>query len=189
MLGFPGYDTTSWPKAGQAVAATFHEGVVSRLSDFSLDVGVPKWQRQFVHHTMSSWGGFSGSPIFLSTGEVAAIHNMSRMVSREGEQRSLPYGVRIDCLWELLAYHNLDEKVPLPIDRSAVKLARYEQPDPQADKLWKVRKLVDEAKVLSANNKYSESVAKLNEARRIEPNYGLIYYERQCLPRASNSPL
>lgn len=178
MMGFPGYDTTTWPKAGEVVQATYHEGVVSRLSDFAFDVNAPTTRQQFVQHTMSSWGGFSGSPIFLPSGEVVAIHNMSRMVARGGEQRSIPYGVRIDCLWELLVYHGLADELPNEINRDRLDLAQFSIPDEQGEKLLGVRRLVQEATVLCDNKKYVESIAKLNEAVRTERNYAPIYFAR-----------
>src|SRR5205085_1261535 len=33
ILGFPGYNT-GWPAPGRKAAATFHDGVISRLTDF-----------------------------------------------------------------------------------------------------------------------------------------------------------
>jgi tetratricopeptide (TPR) repeat protein len=78
----------------------------------------------------------------------------------------------------------------------ALDLGRFDKPDPRAEKLWKVKQLVIEAKVLCQNGKLGESIDKLNDAIEIEPNYAPIYYWRamsykdhqMSLYRQSESP-
>src|SRR5207253_1677651 len=105
ILGFPGHDT-SWPALGEKALATYHEGVISRLTDFRFSTSAPEPEQQFLQYTMATWGGFSGSPVYLPNGHVVALHNMARYVpGRGGEVKSIPHGVRVDCLWELLVHH------------------------------------------------------------------------------------
>jgi len=40
MLGFPGYDTASWPQGAAPLRPPFHPGVISRVSDFQFEGGV-----------------------------------------------------------------------------------------------------------------------------------------------------
>src|SRR5690606_1985992 len=78
IMGYPGSDNEGLPENGTRAAATFHSGVISRITDFQLGTGAAPEDQLFVQYTMSTWGGFSGSPIFLPDGRVAAVHNMSR---------------------------------------------------------------------------------------------------------------
>jgi hypothetical protein len=84
MLGFPGHDTVSWPGLGKKAQATYRQGVISRATDFFNDAGAASRDRQHLQHTMQSWGGFSGSPIFLANGRVAALHNAGATIQNEG---------------------------------------------------------------------------------------------------------
>jgi hypothetical protein len=119
MIGFPGHDT-HFPKKGGKVRASAREGIVSWLADFNLDPNAPDHQLQLVQYTQSSWGGFSGSPVFLPNGRVVALHNSARYDATELEKRDggkallirdLATGVRVDVLWELLEHHGLAQQV------------------------------------------------------------------------------
>jgi S1-C subfamily serine protease len=120
MIGFPGHDTLRFPTSGKKVQASARQGIVSHVTDFNLDPDAPEAKQQFVQYTQTSWGGFSGSPVFLPNGRVVALHNSARSASREfgtgnGMKglvvRDLATGVRVDVLWELLEYHNMADKV------------------------------------------------------------------------------
>jgi hypothetical protein len=80
IIGFPGHDTEGWPSLGDKAAATYHDGVISRITDFRMNPSGPTEEQQFVQYTMATWPGFSGSPVFLANGHVVAIHNMGRPV-------------------------------------------------------------------------------------------------------------
>ncbi len=70
MLGYPGYNT-DFPEPGHKPVGTFHDGLVSRLTNFINIADVDDVRElQKVQHTASSFPGFSGSPIFLPNGHV-----------------------------------------------------------------------------------------------------------------------
>lgn len=175
MIGFPGHDTSQWPKLGQKPAASYLAGVVSRISDFQLNGDVANHQLQFVQHTMSSWGGFSGSPIVLTNGRVAAIHNSVRYVSHGKHVKSIPHGIRIDCLWELLVHHQLDSKVPLGIDKSKVDVERWLKETENDKRYRRSIKLLEEANALYGLKKWDEMIEKSEEVIRLTPNYASAY--------------
>jgi len=137
LVGFPGTDTQSWPALGEKAAATFHDGVISRITDFSQSPSAPPGELQFVQYTMATWGGFSGSPVFLPNGRVVAIHNMASTIpnKKTGEVRAIPHGIRVDSLWELLVYHKLDDKIAAKIDPRQVLLERWLKPDEKSEKI------------------------------------------------------
>jgi hypothetical protein len=178
MFGFPGHDTTQWPGLGEKAVGTFREGVIARLTDFRGNAGAAPAELQFLQHTMASWFGFSGSPIFLPNGHVVALNNSGKSETQNGLSVSLAYGVRIDCLWELLAFHNLDILVPIPIEKDKLLLDRYNHPDPNEEKYHKAQDLTYEAYYLSSDHKYFEAVTKCNEAIALAPNFAAAYSER-----------
>jgi hypothetical protein len=184
MLGYPGHDTEGWPKLGGKAQATLREGIICRLMDFYGDVSGPNSEMQKLQHSLASWFGFSGSPLFLPNGHVIGLHNSGRGVTIKGQDEEikrhveLAYGVRVDCLWELLAYHHLDDKVPLPIDKSKLLLARYERPDPALERYRQAEKLVKLAEQLLAEDRYAEAGDKCNEATKICPGYSRAYFVR-----------
>lgn len=187
IFGFPGHDTKEWPKLGGQASATYHAGVISRMTDFELNVGGPEAEKQFVQYTMSTWGGFSGSPIFLPSGRVAAVHNMARKTdeSPQGEVKTIPHGIRADCVLELLVHHKLDDKVPFPIDKSKISLDRWLKPDQRSEQaregFAKAILLASEAEYLARFKKdYETAEKKCNEAIKLAPSYARGYYVR-CL--------
>lgn len=180
ILGFPGHDTTQWPQIGETAAATYHDGVISRLTDFRNQVGVPLPERQFVQYTMSTWSGFSGSPVFLPSGEVVAVHNSaSYQKGAGGDVKAIPHGVRIDCLWELIAHHALDDKITLPVEKSSLNIARWLADDPEDQNVRKAIQLVQEASdLIYKQEKFAEGVTKCKEAAALAPGYPETYNVR-----------
>jgi tetratricopeptide (TPR) repeat protein len=180
ILGFPGHDTRDWPQIGETAAATYHDGVISRLTDFRNNVSVPAAERQFVQYTMSTWGGFSGSPVFLPSGEVVAIHNSANYLQGAGgDVKAIPHGVRIDCLWELIAHHGLEDKIPLPVEKSSLDIDRWLRDDPADENVRKAMALVREAgNLIYQQEKFAEGVAKCKEAADLTPGYAEIYNVR-----------
>jgi hypothetical protein len=183
MMGYPGHDTDSWPKIGEKAQATLREGIVCRTTDFFGGVSGPSGEMQKLQHSLASWHGFSGSPLFLPNGHVIGLHNSGRGVTIEGENRhvELAYGVRVDCLWELLAYHHLDDKVAIGLDKSKLLLARYEETDPTLEKYNQAAKLVAEVDHLLLEKKYAEGVEKCNAATTLCPGYSKAYYARAVM--------
>ena len=107
LLSYSGDDPSNWPIVGRPLAA--------RLTTSLLRPAVTETERtnsrykQFVYLDHNESDGASGCPIFLANGHVAAIECSSRSLSEEVEQIA---GVRIDCLRELLTYHNLNGLMP-----------------------------------------------------------------------------
>jgi tetratricopeptide (TPR) repeat protein len=169
MIGFPGHDTEHWPQLGESATASYHQGVVARVSDFSNNAKAPIEDRQFIRHTMGSWGGFSGSPIFLANGRVAAIHNAAGSRQSGGVVALLSYGIRIDCLWELLTNHRLGAKVPVPIPLTRTRLSRFLGEDPKLREHLEVLKLLERAHNLNAAGRISEAGELYNQVIRRAP--------------------
>jgi tetratricopeptide (TPR) repeat protein len=84
MLGYPGHDTDSWPKLGERAQATLREGVICRLTDFLGGVSGTSAEMQKLQHSLVSWHGFSGSPLwrnraaFSQTGSEQATSDLRR---------------------------------------------------------------------------------------------------------------
>lgn len=175
MLGFPGHDTTGWPKDGQVPGATFRVGHIARVSTFLNDTTPPPQYRQCLQHSMESWGGFSGSPIFLTNGHVVGLHNSARTLSEGDRVESLHYGVRVDCLWELLKLDHLTEAVSLPIDPDAVDVERFSQPDEEAPLLNSVLQLLAQARIDLNRHDELAAIKKCDEAEKLIPNFPPIF--------------
>jgi tetratricopeptide (TPR) repeat protein len=178
MLGYPGHDTVAWPGLGQKAEATFRQGVICRVSDFGNEVNVPSDRLQFVQHSMANWFGFSGSPIFLTEGTVVALNNSGRSLSTGGLTTSLAYGVRVDCLWELMAYHDLLGKLPVAIGRKEVNIERFSQPDANEKLLRNIRKLLASAAQEIYSGHENNAVEHCNRAVKLMPNYAPIFSTR-----------
>jgi tetratricopeptide (TPR) repeat protein len=175
MLGFPGHDTEGWPEAGHRPGATYRVGHISRLSDFLNDASLPPEQRQCLQHSMASWGGFSGSPIFLPNGHVVGLHNSAKTLSNESRIESLQYGVRVDCLWELLKRHDLLDEVTIPIEPTSINVERYAGPDVGAELLTRVRRLLAQARIDLSRHDEAAAIEKCNEAATLIPNFPPVY--------------
>ena len=177
ILGYPGHDTSSWPQIGDTAEATFHDGVVSRLTNFRNSVSAPMSEKQFLQYTMSTWGGFSGSPIFLPSGEIVALHNSAQYAEGAGgDVKAIPHGVRIDCLWELIVHHGLEDRIPIPVEKSSLNIQRWLEDDPADLEVRKAVALVEEgSKLIYNQQKYSEGVTKCSEAIKLAPGYAAAY--------------
>lgn len=180
MLGYPGHDTESWPSVGQKAEATFRQGVVCRMTDFMNDVNAPSNELQFMQHSMANWFGFSGSPIFLKNGHVIALNNCGTTKKKGNLITSLAWGVRVDCLWELLKQHGLWSQVAISADPSTVDVERFSQPDPTEAAFNQARRLVAQARIDLMRKDELEAVRKCNEASRIMPHLTAIY-DARCI--------
>lgn len=207
MLGFPGHDTPTWPERGRKPVATFHYGIVTRLTDFDQQPDVGERRLQFVQHTATSWPGFSGSPLFLPNGRVAAINNCGDEVEDPNpgrknaglppRRKSLQYGIRIDCLRELLAYHKLEQMVTIPREKDEPAIPKTEAPDPKKEaddaaeaarmKLReanrkRVAQIVEEMRKSArrhiVDQKYREALELCDDAIKLFPNYGGLHSVR-----------
>jgi len=182
MIGFPAHDTKDFPQIGENANATFHDGVISRVTDFHFSTTVASGELQCIQHTIQSFGGFSGSPLFLPNGHVVAINNCGGGRVDRGTHVNLAWGARVDCLWELLVYHGLDSKVSAKFDKDKLLLARYRERDERDEKaranLAKARALIDEADVMiQGREDFKGGVDKCWEAIELAPGYAPAY---QC---------
>jgi tetratricopeptide (TPR) repeat protein len=180
ILGYPGHDTLSWPKNGGPVQATFHEGVVSRVTDFRFEATDDELA-QCLQYTMETFSGFSGSPIFLRTGEIIGLHNSSRTVRAPGggPARMIANGIRADSLSELLVYHKLDGLVVPPSPPPDKLVRRWAQPDPAMDlyrKLWTLNKEAGE--LIYGAHDFPAGIQKCNEAIALFKAYAPAYRTR-----------
>jgi S1-C subfamily serine protease/tetratricopeptide (TPR) repeat protein len=171
MLGYPGHDSR-WDDKLDSPEATYHTGVISRLTDFRTRTNVPASRLQFVQHTAAGWEGFSGSPLFVADGRVVAINNSTRFVAGSNQRTTqLSQGVRVDCLWELIVYHGLQDRMPQQVDQSLLDVARYSQPDPELDKYRRVLMLTAEADNLIEREEFARAGELCAEALELAPDF------------------
>ena len=177
ILGYPGFDS-KFPRTGQVPQPTYHQGVISRMTDFTLTPTQEDARRQFVQHTASGWWGFSGSPVFLANGHVAAVHNSYRTYDRKPLYVNLSHAVRVDCLWELLAYHNLGTatKTTVPVAKEKLELDRFAGRDPEFEQIREAARLVREGKELVYQANYGAAVKRSYDAMKIVPDYSDAWY-------------
>lgn len=175
MLGYPGLDTGNLPTPGQKAEASFREGVINRVADFANDAGANPERQQYLQHSMANWFGFSGSPIFLPNGHVVALNNSGGTFTQNGLSTTLAWGIRSDCLWELLKASSLLEKVNVPPEAASVDIARFSQPDQEVERLQKVDQLLADAKLDLKFSRYQAALDKCNEAAKQMPYYGRVY--------------
>ena len=174
MMGFPGHDT-SWPELGRKPEATFRQGVICRATDFANSIDVPANELQFIQHSMASWPGFSGSPIFLPSGHVVAIHNSGRSLDQNGSRTSMAFGIRVDCLWEALKQHNLLDKVAIKVDPNTIDIMRFAQADPALEALNEVRRMISLARIDLMRKKPLAAAEKCTEVIEALPDYAEAY--------------
>jgi hypothetical protein len=185
ITGFPGTDTTTWPALGDSAAMTYHEGVISRITNFEMNPGVSPAELQFLQYTMATWGGFSGSPVFLPNGRIAGVHNSAsyKQNSGTGESKSIPHGIRVDCVLEMLVYLHFEERVPFAIDPAKINLERWTRPDEKSEKaradFAKAVVLVANADRLSAfQHQHEAAEEKCVEAMKLAPGYAWAWSVR-----------
>jgi hypothetical protein len=176
IVGFPAYNFTHWPGTDDKVVATVQEGIINRLSDFKLEAAGPLEDLQLVQHSIETWFGFSGSPVFLANGHVAAIIAGTRPpVKEQGMVIRIPMAIRIDCLWELLAHHKLVDRVAIDADRGRRLAERHGGDDPEAEKLRRAVQLVLEAEQLAWRKSHRDAISRCDEAIALAPNYAPAY--------------
>jgi len=181
IMGYPAHDNDDFPAEGVAANATFHSGVISRLTDFDLSATGSKSDRQFLQHTALGWGGFSGSPIFLPNGHVVALHNSSRAKEHHKLKfvRAFSHGVRVDCLWELLVHHGLADLAGLTPEQRQVSVDRYLGPPSEEEKkLREAMAQVAEARELMDTGDYKAAGDLCNAVIEALPNYADAYMAR-----------
>ncbi len=174
LLGYPGYG--DWPTLQVPGRLTLKTGKVQVVDGFTPEEGAHPERRQMIEHSAAAPEGSSGSPVFLPNGHIVAIHNILRLSGPEGGTES-GMSVRLDCLWELLAYHKLDRLVPIPQDW-LVLVPTGPQVDPKRADYRRAKELVREAEALSAVRDYRGAGAKCNQALALAPDYPAAFLAR-----------
>jgi S1-C subfamily serine protease len=186
LIGFPAYDVTSWPDVGDSVAPEVQTGLINRETDFNNDPGAGLRNLQWIQHSAQSWPGISGSPVFLPNGRVIAIHNAGQDAinpSGEGEIRSIPKAVRIDCLWELLAFISManpgtvprELQPPDPADLIARSFVRSDQDMRRQEQVIRV---LHDTPLMLARGEYLDLIRHLDRAISLAPNNADLYGTR-----------
>ena len=168
-LGFPGCDQRTWPAAGEKPQASFREGTVNRLNPLKETDNRDSRDPRMVEHSIFSWFGASGAPIFLPNGHVVAIH-FGRNPDL-GLSQDLAFGIRADCLWELLAYHNLTSQVSIPVDPASIGLARYREPDLYETNCHTAMSLVAQCDRMMLKGEFMAARENCNQALLLAPSY------------------
>ncbi len=114
MSGYSGAATDSAAN-GKPIPADL-SGTVNQVTDFGNDPNSEWPNNQLVGYTVlgnavATGSGFSGSPIYLESGAVVAINQSHE---KPESANTLAYGIRIDCLYELLQHHGPDKLMAPP---------------------------------------------------------------------------
>ncbi len=189
MLGYPGHDTVEWPGLGEDAKSSFRQGVIARATDFTNDAAANSRDLQYLQHTMKSWGGFSGSPVFLTNGRVLAVHNSGQTITEGQRSVTLSHGIRVDCIWELIAFHKLEPKVPVPVPVADLRLARFTVEDRRIREISQVDDLVARGRILTYEKRFDEAERLLSEAVQRMPNHAEACYRKGiCHNRMATEP-
>ncbi len=177
MAGYPGTETR-FPEKGKVVAATYHDGSIDHLSTFKRDVSPDNKNNQMVEYTMSTWGGFSGAPVFLENGHVVAINNSHQTFHSGDMSTTQTYGVRIDCLWELLQHDpQLAKLVPgaSKVDQDQMERDVNQPPKPDQEE-QQALKLLDTADYKTKTP--SQQIATCSQVIAKAPKLAYAYAKR-----------
>lgn len=174
ILGFPGYQ--EWQNS--PLSASFQHGRITALTDFKRKREAAVELKQFVEHTARQVEGNSGSPLFLPNGHVVAVPCMNRILRADPERNPTYHAVRVDSLWELLAYYKLDRQVRIKAERATLRVPTEPVPDPRAANLRRAVALVREARQQARKHDYRKAGEICNEAVQLAPEYGSAYTER-----------
>ncbi|MCC7084401.1 MAG: trypsin-like peptidase domain-containing protein, partial [Pirellulales bacterium] len=174
ILGYPGYQHDQFIQPDVFASATFVQGSVSRMTGLRHVPNAAMVQRQSVAYDARTYGGFSGSPVFLSNGRVVAVHNHSH---RDAGERTLAQGLRVDVLWELLHREKLcdcvsGEPLGLP-EQIAFTLA----PDPRVEKLRRAQRQLAQSADLILHDEFEEAQHILKDAKLLLPDYWRLYWQ------------
>jgi hypothetical protein len=183
MLGFPGCDTIRWPESTERLQASFREGTITRLAPLYGSDHRECKKPQHVQHDISSWFGSSGSPIFLSNGHVVAIDAARKKFHENDCSTEVAFGIRIDCLWELLAYHNLTDRVALPLDSRSIEPPCYQETDAQDAQSHSAMALVNACDRLMLSGDFGMAWENCNQALLLAPTYATAFRVRSNVVR------
>ncbi len=153
----------------------FAGSVIGKMNCFIGSEVNSEEQRQELAYDAERGPGLSGSPIFLQNGHIVGIHRGANLDTSEGSYNK--YGLRIDCLRELLVYH----KLAIAINGLSIEpvIARSDWgPDPRLAAYRVAVRLVRDADSLRKSGRYRDAQMKCEEAMRIAPDYGGALLQR-----------
>ena len=110
-IGFVAYPLragTQWPSKSRPANCAYCCCLVGAMDHVIAvrDLGIPAEKRKYLFYDYEFEAGASGCPIFLANGHVVGMAT-NGYESIEADGKLNDYGPRIDCLRELLSYHNL----------------------------------------------------------------------------------
>ena len=178
LSGFPGSDGQRWPQRNVKAAYKYRQGVIVRVADIANDAGAEAVDRQFFRHSIPVADGFSGAPIFTLSGRIVGMNISDQGFNSTGFPFTSCFGVRIDCLWELLAHHRLVAQIPIPVAAGELRLDRFQHDDPRIEELRTVQDLVQRAAIFGAEDKYADADRVLADAVKRMPNSASAYRAR-----------
>ena len=100
------------------------------------------------------------------------------VAAKNNANTNLDFGVRVDCLWELLFHHHLANQVKFAADPASLSLRRYERPDPKEAELHTAVRLVHECDRLLLDAQYVLAAEYCNRAIHFAPAYAKAYQMR-----------
>jgi Trypsin-like peptidase domain len=177
-LGFP-VQAGGLPNPGVvADGCEYAQGYVTRLSHFLDKHDITFEEKQRVEHSAGGLGGSSGSPIFLKNGHVIALHNSGGTTKDRSMSQGRYFGVRIDCLWELLAYHKLSDQVAFKPGGLKIETDRHLKMTPDDRKLTEAWTNVTEAYRLALQKEYKRAIDLCDKALSLHPKCTEAYETR-----------
>ncbi len=173
LLGYPGSIEVPEVTQRPVASASFCVSQIGKMTSQFQSEDVPFEQRQLVFFRGALGDGASGSPLFLTSGQVAAVYVAGPDVLAS-EQGFRQCAFRVDCLRELLTYHRLG----IYSDRTGDKPRTGWGPDPHLREFRKAVSLVRDAKRLRSREEYSNAAVRCSEAIALAPQYGGAFIER-----------
>jgi tetratricopeptide (TPR) repeat protein len=183
MLGFPASDQQHWPATGEKLQASFRDGIINSLASLRPCGSRESREPQIVQHSIFTWFGASGAPIFLSNGHVAAINTGVTVQHREGLTREQAFGIRADCVWELIAYYHLAPRLLGPVSEAGLNLARFRNVDPYETNCHTAMALIAQCDRLMLKGDFLLAIEKCNQALLLAPGYAKALRMRSNIQR------
>jgi hypothetical protein len=178
MAGFSGTDQTSFPEKEKLVSASLRGGEIDHLTTFNRDISANPANNQIVEYSMDTWHGFSGAPVFLENGHVVAINNSHQSFHSGDMSTTQAYGIRIDCLWELIQNdRDLAALMPGVPQVSADQMQQHVTQAPEPDQsAWAAMKLLDAARPNSPTQRIDVCTQAINQKEKLPSAYAAYAY-------------
>jgi hypothetical protein len=176
MAGYPSTNTT-FPQStnSSSFSATIHGGMIEHFGNFAGGVDPDNSNNQLVEYTMETSGGFSGSPVFLHNGHVVAIDNAHRTEQTREMTTTVASGIRIDSLWELLAFNKMENQVNPPVMVDSAQMQRNTDPKRPVDQ--KPIQAINDLGTLNGRS-FDDQGRILSKDIEAAPKMAILYYKR-----------